>query len=545
MFNKRFSRRSFLTISAMTAAAIALDWKKVHAMAAKMGPQSEYPTVIIGAGLGGLCCGAYLARQGIPVTVVEQHDIPGGYATSFDRAQGKFTFEVSLHGTTVKNNAVERILKNIGVYDRLEFVELPDIYCLKTPNLNINVPQRDPDEYIKRLAAFFPQEEDGIRSFIYEMIGIADETDLLHQRKGQFFKLIFPLQYRKMWHVRNQTLADMLDEHVTNQELKDALAGLWGYYGLPSSQLSAFYYATATGGYLKNGSYYIKQRSQNLSNAMADEIEKNGGKMIYGKIADTIITDNGSVSGVKLADGSILPAKAVVSNASALTTFQQMLPKKSVPKDYLDKLAGYRPSISSFIVWLGLNRDIKDLVSCYGTHVSGHKDIETGYLSCIQGDIENGPFGVAAYDKAFDGYSRPGTSSVMLLFLCGYEPWRQFESDYKNNIKQAYYKEKDRWMDILIQRAEKDVIPGLSSMIAVKEAATPLTNWRYTGNTKGAIYGFEQSLGNAFMERIKNTTPVNGLYLASAWGNPGGGFEGALRSGEITFQKLMEYWGGI
>ncbi|MGB9500015.1 MAG: FAD-dependent oxidoreductase [Dissulfuribacterales bacterium] len=96
MFNKRFSRRSFLTISTMTAATLALDWKKVHAMAAKMGPKNDYPTVIIGAGLGGLCCGAYLARQGIPVTIVEQHAIPGGYATSFDRAQGKFTFEVSL-----------------------------------------------------------------------------------------------------------------------------------------------------------------------------------------------------------------------------------------------------------------------------------------------------------------------------------------------------------------------------------------------------------------------------------------------------------------
>ena len=259
----------------MTAATLALDWKHVNAMAANMGPPTGYPTVIIGAGLGGLCCGAYLARQGIPVTVIEQHYIPGGYATSFDRAAGKFTFEVSLHGTTVKNNSVERILKNIGVYDQLEFAELPDIYCLKTPDFEINVPQRNPDLYIQTLAEQFPNEADGIRSFVYEMIGITDEVDLLHRNGGEFFKLFFPLQYRKMWHVKNQTLADMLSEHVQNQKLKDALAGLWGYYGLPSSQLSAFYYSVATGGYLKNGSYYIKQRSQDLSNAMAQEIEKN------------------------------------------------------------------------------------------------------------------------------------------------------------------------------------------------------------------------------------------------------------------------------
>ncbi len=117
MFNKPISRRSFLTISAMTAAAVALDWRNISAYAATMGPKNEYPTVIIGAGLGGLVCGAYLAKQGIPVTLVERHNVPGGYATSFDRAEGKFSFEVSLHGTSIKNNGAARILKDIDVLD--------------------------------------------------------------------------------------------------------------------------------------------------------------------------------------------------------------------------------------------------------------------------------------------------------------------------------------------------------------------------------------------------------------------------------------------
>jgi len=544
MFDKHISRRSFLSISAMTTATLALDWKHVNAMAANMGPGTNYPTVIIGAGLGGLCCGAYLARQGIPVTIVEQHYVPGGYATSFDRAAGKFTFEVSLHGTTVKNNAVERILKNIGVYERLEFVELPDVYCLKTPDFGINVPQRNPDKYIQLIAEQFPEEADGIRSFVYEMTGISDEVDQLHRNKGEFFKLFFPLQYRKMWHVRNLTLADMLDEHVKNQKLKDTLAGLWGYYGLPPSQLSAFYYSIATGGYLKNGSYYIKHRSQDLSNAMAQEIEKAGGKILYNKTVTKIRAQDYTVTGVEMSDGTTLAAKAVVSNASALTTFEKMLPENSAPKEYLDELKSFRPSISSFIVWLGLNQDITDRISCYGTHISGPFGVEYGYQSCIKGDIENGPFGVAVYDKAFKGYSMTGTSTLMLIFLCGYEPWRQFESDYQNNRKKSYIVQKNQWTDILIRRAEESLISGLSSIIEVKEAATPLTNWDYTGNTEGAIYGFEQSMNNAFMNRISNETPVDGLYLAGSWGNPGGGYEGALRSGEITFQKLMEKWGG-
>ncbi|MCU0598808.1 MAG: NAD(P)/FAD-dependent oxidoreductase [Desulfobacterales bacterium] len=541
---RQFTRRSFLTISAMTAAGIALDWKKISAWAANMGPKQDYPTVIIGAGLGGLCCGAYLAKQGFPVTVVEQHDVPGGYATSFDRASGKFTFEVSLHGVTAKNNAVERILKNLGVYDRLEIVELPEVYCLKTPGGVITVPQKDPEGYVLNLASLYPKEEDGIRGFVNEMIGIADEAELLHQRGGKFFKPIFPLQYRKMWNARNKTLSEMLDEYVQTPALKDALSGLWGYYGLPPSKLSAFYYSVATGGYLKNGSCYIRQRSQDLSNALADMIEASGGKIHYGRQVTKILVRDQEVKGVELAGGSVLPAKGVVSNASAINTFEQMLPPDAVPEDYLEKLKTYKPSISCFIVWLGLNQEIKDKVPCCGCYVSSALGVEKGYQACINGDIENGAFGVSVYDKIFEGYSIAGTSTLMLLFLCGYGPWKKFEADYQAGRKEAYYKEKDRWTEILIRRADEMVIPGLSSIIEEKEAATPLTNRRFTGNTEGAIYGFEQSMDNAYMNRISNETPVKGLYLAGAWGNPGGGYEGVMRSGEITFQMLMEYWGG-
>ena len=104
-----------------------------------------------------------------------------------------------------------------------------------------------------------------------------------------------------------------------------------------------------------------------------------------------------------------------------------------------------------------------------------------------------------------------------MIFLSGYEPWRKFESDYRAGKKEAYYQEKAHWAQTLIRRAEKELIPGLSSMIEVQEAATPLTNWYYTGNTEGAIYGYEQSMDNAYMNRIKNRTPLKGLYLASAW----------------------------
>lgn len=97
---KKISRRSFLTISAMTTAAVAFDWRRIAAHAAQMGPNEAYPTVVIGAGLGGLCCAAYLARQGIPVTVIEQHSVPAAGWPAVDPVGRDlfFSLQRQIHG---------------------------------------------------------------------------------------------------------------------------------------------------------------------------------------------------------------------------------------------------------------------------------------------------------------------------------------------------------------------------------------------------------------------------------------------------------------
>jgi prolycopene isomerase len=507
-----------------------------------MGSKQDHPTVVIGAGLGGLCCGAYLARHGVPVTVIEQHFKPGGYATAFDREDGRFVFEGSLHGTSINDNAAARVLDELGVLDKIELVQLPEVYRLKTPGLDIAVPQRDPEAYIALLAEHFPDEADGIGGFVRHMIDLADEADRFLGLKGTFDFGLFPVEFPKMWEVRDKTLADLLDGYVADPSLQEALSGLWSYAGLPPSRLSAFYYASLTGNYLKNGSYYIKPRSQALSFALAEAVVASGGQLVCETAAEEILVADGAVTGVRLSDDTVLPAAAVVSNASAITTLTKLLPDGALPPEYRERISMYRPSVSTFIVWLGLNTELRGKVGAYSTHVSTGAGPEAEYEASLSGDYEQAGFSVTVYDNAFEGYSRPGTSTVMLFTQSGWEPWRKFEDDYARGDRVAYEEEKERMSESLIRRAETLVIPGLSSMIEVKVTASPLTNRAYTGNTEGAIYGFEQSMGNAFMTRIPSETPVKGLYLAGAWGNSGGGFGGALNGGEATFRALTGSW---
>lgn len=45
-------------------------------------PLPAADVVVVGAGLGGLGAALELARQGVKVLVLEQHNLPGGFATS-------------------------------------------------------------------------------------------------------------------------------------------------------------------------------------------------------------------------------------------------------------------------------------------------------------------------------------------------------------------------------------------------------------------------------------------------------------------------------
>jgi all-trans-retinol 13,14-reductase len=543
------SRREFFSVSgaAVTAAAAASGCAKSESglieTAASTKKKDRLPVVVVGAGLGGLTAAAYLAKSGFPVTVVEQHYIPGGYATSFDRANERFTFEVSLHMSSLRGSATEKMLRELELWDKVEFVKLPELCRIVATDHDILLPQTDPEGCVRAFARYFPDEEKGIRGFIDEIVGAAKDVDRMKTRLSLVDRVFFPFRFPFLTKTYNLTLADMLNKHVKEPKLKSLLSVFWEYYGLPPSELSGFYYSVATGQFIWGGGYYYKPRSQALSDALGGLIEQCGGRMIFNREVEQILLTKGAVSGARLQGGEVLPARAVISGASGPATFRKLLPEDAVPGDYRSKLAGYHPSMSSFVVWLGLNRDIRDQIKNYEVFLLDGYDHEAAYQAQLNCDANRAEVGVTIFDNAFDGYSAPGTSTLSIMFICGYEPWKRFETDYFTGRKEEYNLEKARIAKTLIERAERALIPGLSGMIEVMEAATPLTNLRFTQNPGGAIYGYEQTMHNSFIKRIENRTPIKGLYLASSWGFPGGGFSGAHAGGRTAFQNFLEDWG--
>ncbi|MBU1342503.1 MAG: NAD(P)/FAD-dependent oxidoreductase [Proteobacteria bacterium] len=516
----KLTRRNFLKTLVAASSAAAISWTGFEAVADSISDKKEVPLVIIGAGLGGLVSAAYLSKYGFDVTLIEQHAVPGGYATSFDRQD--FTFDVSLHATVAEHAMPQMILADLGIWDQLKVAYTPELRRIVTPRFDVTLPAKNPEGVKKELSRVFPHEKQGIYNFYTEMEQVISEI-----WGGRHFKTSM------MARLENLSLEQWMSNHVTDGDVKYCMAIFSGYYGVLPAHINALFYAIATGEYLVHGGQYYKTRSQNLSDTLADCIENHNGKIHYNtQVEHILFDDKDKVKRVIDTNGNAYPAKAVIANCSVPALINKMVPSNIVPLKFSQQIQKRNTSFSSFVVWLGLKNKI-DHVKEYEIDLTQDTDLSLHPLFSKK-DLADSNMSITIYDNLFKAYSVPGKSTISIMCLSDFSPWKKFEKDYFNGQKDDYNREKERIAQRFIQRVEQTLIPGLSNMVEVMEIGTPLTNMFYTKNPEGAIYGFDRN-----MPHLSAKTPIKGLYLASAWSH-GGGYTPVMMAGRETAKLVLK-----
>jgi all-trans-retinol 13,14-reductase len=537
-------RREFLERLAGAFAAPAMDWQALPTGPSPARSGLDYDAIVIGSGLGGLSCAAAFARQGFKPLVIEQHDKVGGYATAFTRPGG-FTFDVSLHSTTVgQRDGLFNLSGGFPEIEDVEFVLHPHLFRAIYPDHDVRVRQRDPGAFVANLGSLFPEEKAGIAGLFDDMKGLSDDVGRLRNAKGKVDMVRFPVDFPHLARFHQSTWGQMMDSRIKDPRLKGVLSSQWGYYGLPPSKLSCFYYALPFLGYLSGGGFYPRGRSQDISNAFSRLIESRGGRILLSTRVAKIRVKDGATSGVTTEDGRTLTARVVVSNASPFATLGTMIDEQALVADYQARCREYSVSLSCFQVFLGLRQDLTRKLGMTDSEIfcEASYDPDSSYGGALKADVEGGGVYVTLYDNIYGGYSPAGKNTINIMTLQGYDHWERFAKDYHAGNKRDYRREKERMAEVLIRKAERILLPGLSSAIEVKEIGTPLTNERYTGHHRGAIYGWDQTVNNSGSTRVGHATPVKNLYLAGAWSTPGHGYGAVIPSGLECFAEIMRSW---
>ena len=494
----------------------------------------KYDVIVIGAGLGGLSAAARLSRSGKHVLVLEHHSVPGGYAHEFRR--GRFRFDVALHALDgmAPGGWGYDAMKQTGIQNRLQLHRLDPFYTYRTPERDVVV-HADLTQYESELLNHFPHAAQGIRAlFDASVRAFLQVRRLMQDRAAQRIPdELIPSRYGDALAVMSQSLAEFMSPYVDDPEVIGAFTALWGYYGLPPSQLNAATFVLPWGSYHLAGAYYPQGGGQAVSRALEAVIKENGGTIRYQQTVTKINVLDERATGIETAKGLRADADLIIANSNAPDTCLKLVGREHLPSPFVEHLQALSPSLACAVLYLGVKRDlVQDGWNCHELYVSETNNPETDYANVLRGDWAHTPLGISNYSAA-DNPAPQGSSVLSIFTLAPMDYENQWGTGgvlnhYGKN--ENYLRLKQNIAETLLARTEK-FIPGLSDAIQYQELSTPLTNIRYSLNPSGAIYGFAQTVEQAYAGRLAQQTPLANLFLAGAWSFPGGGMSAAMLSG--------------
>lgn len=504
--------------------------------------EGSYFAVIIGGGLGGLTAGAKLARAGQKILLIEQNSNIGGCARVV-RGEN-FVHEFSLHQLCgfEKGNLLREIFDEFGLFERLEFVKLPNFYRSTIGNRDITLPH-DLSQAATILRKEFPSEEKAIRKF-FDLLAVLNKEVNRWIKRGCNSKLLVPLYpvlYPNMVRYANRTVAEFLDAITKDDELKIILAALMPWYHDDPYTASLVSFAFGQASYFMGGGYYVKGGSQKLSDALGTIITNHGGTILQNHLVTGITIKKGRACGVTYRDDrepgkkeKQVSTKCVIANAAIPHVANYLLPVPANQK-LLKKIRTQVPSISFLSVYLKFRRSLSQLGNqSYLTVVGDKRWTKFAQFAeaCKIDDYNVKGMGFTDYSIIDNGMPEEGRYSGVLVVVDSLLQWEGLSpTEYEARKKLA--------ASILIERLER-IVPGVKGEIEAYDVVTPRTIHHQTNNPAGTPYGFAHIPSQEGLRRMGYASPVRGLYFASAWSRPGAAYIGTICGGYNCAKKVFK-----
>ena len=494
----------------------------------------QYDAVVIGAGNAGLTAATALQRGGSHTLLLERHNIPGGCATSFVR--GDYEFEVALHqlsglGTEDRPFIMRKIFSDLGVMDKVEFVQESELYRIVVPGEIDTTLPASWTGLRRKLQADFPSENTNIERFmkLCETISLESFMMLPKAIKAND-EAILKTSCPNYVNYGMRSAKNVLDEHFSDEKLKTVLAAYWCYIGVPPKDIPFPDLAIMIYAYAAFKPWHIKGGSQAMSSALLESFMEAGGEVRFNCGAEKILTDGDQVRGIITEEGEEIACAAVVSNASSIITYNELLDHDEPPIQVREDFKSRRMGTSAFVIYMGLDCTPEELgVTAASNFICSTQDEDRIHEGMQTMDAPVAGM-LTCYNLDDPDFAPKGKSIVSLVCLQYGDLWKDIPEE---QYAQSKYNYAEKLLDLIAQ-----TFPKIRDHIEELEVATPLTMMRYLNTPDGAIYGFKQNPQDSelFRERID---AISGLYMAGCWNNMGG-FQPTYMAGESTARAVIK-----
>lgn len=475
---------------------------------------------IIGAGMGGLAAGIYAQKAGYETEIFEQAARPGGQCASWTRSG--YTFDGCIHHLfgTLPDTPLYEFWEEIGAMPR-ELAPTRECVAVADAEGRLFTDHWDPD----RLEAHMKELTGGGDSAVIEeyarMIPRFARNDFMGEMfAGSKWRMLLPAaRLAGAFRAFAMTMRQF-GERFEDPFLRRAFPLL--EYSLPEAPYMIHLVKHAYG--MTGNIAWPVGASERFVRSIEKRYLELGGRTHYGRRVSEVVTRNAGACGIRLDDGTEVPADTVISNADGRATIMNMLGGRFVDAK-IAKWVEEPDDETPFAVqvFLGVDRDL-----------SGEP---SALVQLLDRPVSIAGHPAAAIELQTYGYdptmAPEGKGVIKADLTSKWSYWHGLRADRKR-----YRAEKEEVASRVIGILDDTRFPGIRGQVEVTDVATPLTWQKYVGGTHGYVsYPKKEFKTKDFLFTPRNARlpGLKNFYLVGSWATA----TGALFANALSGRRVI------
>ena len=518
------------------------------------GPSPEFDAIVVGGGHNGLTAAAYLARGGMRVLVLEANEQVGGAAVTTELAPG---VRVPTLAHTV-GRLRPSVAKELGLARHGLALVAPEVRVFAPqPDGRAVTLWADNARTVDALRAWSDDDatawvefDRSVRAFGRFLGDLGDEAPpeikspgladaLAGLKLGRAYRGLGKADARTILRVLAMAVADFVAESFASEPIRATVAwrGVRHTAMAPWSAGTTQVLLADSAGNDGGGAgetVFAKGGPSALSEALASAARAAGAEIRTGSRAAAVTTEDGVVTGIRLASGEEIAAPAVVSGLDPKQLLVDLVDPVTLGPAMRWRAANIRTPGRTAKVNLALDA-LPEFPAAAGDPRLLRGRIQVGTTSID--DVEH-VFDASKYGRLADSLVLEATipSLVDPSLVAGVPDGThvmsviaQWVPPRPAGTNAASWR--DQVGDLVVKTLET-VAPGISGHVTARQVLTPEDLEAGFGLTGGHPLHAEPALDSFFLWRpllgwSRYRMPVEGLYLAGSGAHPGGGVTGA------------------
>lgn len=485
--------------------------------------------IVVGGGIGGLASSCYLAKAGYKVTLLEKNALVGGRCNVFTDSGFRFDMGPSWY---LMPDVFEKFFQDMGrnLSDHLQLTQLtPSYRVFFEDGAHVDMTTK-----IQEVAELFESWEPGAGEKFYAFLESSKFAYDVSMQEFLYKNYDSPLDFLgkrividgSKLHVF-ESMQHFITRYFQDTRIQQILQYTLVFLGGAPHNTPAIYHIMtyidfALGvWYPKGGLYAVPQSMENIAKELGVDI------MVNTPVSGFLVNDTTkNISGVELADGSVITCDAVVANADYQHVQTALVPKKY--QDFSEKYWEKRVMApSAFILYLGVSRKVPSLQH---HTLFFAEDWQKHFQEIFDAPAwpENPSLYIGCPSKTDNTVAPEGMENMFVLvpIASGLEDTPSLREEYTKKVFDSI--ERYTGDDI-----RKDVVVQHSFCLRDFEE-------RYN-SYKGSALGLAHTLMQTALFRPSNKAKkIRNLVYAGAGTTPGIGVPICLISGQLAFERIKK-----